>query len=69
MIANTAGGVSFDTDDETELILESLDDCANGLAEENPCMDLVHQARILRIVEDTDEIQLNTIAKSMGITD
>jgi len=36
MIANTAGGVSFDTDDETELILESLDDCANGLAEETP---------------------------------
>ncbi len=42
---------------------------ANGLAEENPYMDLVHQARILRIVEGTDEIQLNTIAKSMGITD
>ncbi|WP_436345083.1 acyl-CoA dehydrogenase family protein [Natronorubrum sp. FCH18a] len=42
---------------------------ANGLAEENPYMDLLHQARILRIVEGTDEIQLNTIAKSMGITD
>ncbi|WP_254762790.1 acyl-CoA dehydrogenase family protein [Natrinema marinum] len=42
---------------------------ANGLAEESPYMDLVHQARILRIVEGTDEIQLNTIAKSMGITD
>ncbi|QLG50171.1 acyl-CoA dehydrogenase family protein [Natrinema halophilum] len=42
---------------------------ANGLAEESPYMDLVHQARILRIVEGTDEIQLNTIAKSMGIMD
>ncbi|SEQ90647.1 acyl-CoA dehydrogenase family protein [Natrinema salaciae] len=42
---------------------------ANGLAEENPYMDIVHQARILRIVEGTDEIQLNTIAKSMGVTD
>ncbi|WP_254527838.1 acyl-CoA dehydrogenase family protein [Natrinema gelatinilyticum] len=42
---------------------------ANGLAEENPYMDLVHQARILRIVEGTDEIQLNTIAKTMGIMD
>ncbi|MDF9747520.1 acyl-CoA dehydrogenase family protein [Natrinema salsiterrestre] len=42
---------------------------ANGLAEENPYMDIVHQARILRIVEGTDEIQLNTIAKSMGVTE
>ncbi|AXR82726.1 acyl-CoA dehydrogenase family protein [Natrarchaeobaculum sulfurireducens] len=42
---------------------------ANGLAEENPHMDLLHQARILRIVEGTDEIQLNTIAKSMGLLD
>ncbi|WP_435551288.1 acyl-CoA dehydrogenase family protein [Natrinema sp. CGMCC1.2065] len=42
---------------------------ANGLAEESPYMDLVHQARILRIVEGTDEIQLNTIAKTMGITE
>jgi acyl-CoA dehydrogenase len=42
---------------------------ANGLAEENPYMDLVHQARLLRIVEGTDEIQLNTIAKSMGLMD
>ncbi|MBZ6495250.1 acyl-CoA dehydrogenase family protein [Natrinema longum] len=42
---------------------------ANGLAEEHPYMDLVHQARILRIVEGTDEIQLNTIAKTMGIVD
>jgi acyl-CoA dehydrogenase len=42
---------------------------ANGVAEENPYMDLVHQARLLRIVEGTDEIQLNTIAKAMGIVD
>ena len=42
---------------------------ANGLAEENPYVDLLHQARILRIVEGTDEIQLNTIAKSMGVTE
>ncbi|ELY82426.1 acyl-CoA dehydrogenase family protein [Natrinema pallidum] len=42
---------------------------ANGLAEDHPYMDLVHQARILRIVEGTDEIQLNTIAKTMGIVD
>ncbi|ARS90752.1 acyl-CoA dehydrogenase family protein [Natrarchaeobaculum aegyptiacum] len=40
---------------------------ANGLAEENPYMGLLHQARILRIVEGTDEIQLNTIASQMGI--
>ena len=39
----------------------------NGLAEENPFMDHLHQARILRIVEGTDEIQLNTIAGQMGV--
>ena len=38
----------------------------NGLAEENPFMDHLHRARLLRIVEGTDEIQLNTIAKQMG---
>lgn len=36
---------------------------ANGVAEENPFMRHLHMARILRIVEGTDEIQLNTIAK------
>ncbi len=36
---------------------------ANGLAEENEFMDELHMARLLRIVEGTDEIQLNTIAK------
>ena len=38
----------------------------NGLAEENPFMDHLQRARILRVVEGTDEIQLNTIAKQMG---
>lgn len=37
----------------------------NGLAEENPFMREL--ARILRIVEGTDEIQLNTIAKQNGL--
>jgi acyl-CoA dehydrogenase len=40
---------------------------ASGLAEENPFMDQLHTARILRVVEGTDEIQLNTIAKQMGL--
>jgi len=40
---------------------------SSGLAEENPFMDYLHQARILRIVEGTDEIQLNTIAKQLGV--
>lgn len=40
---------------------------ANGLAEENPFMDHLHRARIQRIVEGTDEIQLNTIAKQYGV--
>ncbi|MFC7154946.1 acyl-CoA dehydrogenase family protein [Halomarina halobia] len=39
----------------------------NGLSEDNPFMDALHHARILRIVEGTDEIQLNTIAKQMGL--
>ncbi len=39
----------------------------NGVAEENPFMDHLHLARILRIVEGTDEIQLNTIAKQLGV--
>jgi acyl-CoA dehydrogenase len=40
---------------------------ANGLAEANPFVDLLHTARIFRIVEGTDEIQLNTIAKQRGL--
>ena len=39
----------------------------NGLSEDNPYMDALKQGRILRIVEGTDEIQLNTIAKQLGI--
>ncbi|MFC6835930.1 acyl-CoA dehydrogenase family protein [Halomarina ordinaria] len=40
---------------------------ASGLSEDNPFMDVLHYARILRVVEGTDEIQLNTIAKQMGV--
>jgi acyl-CoA dehydrogenase len=39
----------------------------NGVAEENPFMDRLQTARVLRIVEGTDEIQLNTIAKQLGV--
>jgi acyl-CoA dehydrogenase len=39
----------------------------NGLSEDNPFMDLLESAKLLRIVEGTDEIQLNTIAKRLGI--
>lgn len=38
----------------------------NGLSEDNPFMEHLHLARVLRIVEGTDEIQLNTIAKQFG---
>lgn len=40
---------------------------ANGLSEENPFVDHLKMARVLRIVEGTDEIQLNTIAKQNGL--
>ncbi len=40
---------------------------ANGLSEENPFMDGLQAARILRVVEGTDEIQLNTIARQNGL--
>jgi len=40
---------------------------ANGLSEENEFMDRLHYARTQRIVEGTDEIQLNTIAKQYGV--
>jgi acyl-CoA dehydrogenase len=40
---------------------------ASGLSEENPFMDHLHFARILRVVEGTDEIQLNTIAQQNGL--
>ncbi len=39
----------------------------NGLSEDNPFMDHLQYARLLRIVEGTDEIQLNTIAKQLGV--
>ena len=40
---------------------------ANGLSEDNPFVEHLHLARVLRIVEGTDEIQLNTIAKQNGL--
>jgi acyl-CoA dehydrogenase len=40
---------------------------ANGLSEDNPFMNELETARIFRIVEGTDEIQLNTIAKELGL--
>jgi acyl-CoA dehydrogenase len=39
----------------------------NGLSEDNPYMSDLQMARVLRIVEGTDEIQLNTIAKQLGV--
>jgi acyl-CoA dehydrogenase len=39
----------------------------NGLAEDNPFMPSLQAARLLRIVEGTDEIQLNTIAGQLGV--
>jgi acyl-CoA dehydrogenase len=39
----------------------------NGLSEDNPYMSNLQMARVLRIVEGTDEIQLNTIAKQLGV--
>ncbi|MFB6164953.1 MAG: acyl-CoA dehydrogenase family protein [Haloarculaceae archaeon] len=56
----------------TNALWETADDVVgvhggNGLAEDNPFMDHLEVARILRIVEGTDEIQLNTIAKQLGL--
>lgn len=39
----------------------------NGLSEEYGFMDHLNYARLLRIVEGTDELQLNTIAKRNGL--
>ncbi len=55
----------------TQTLWEIADDTvqvhgANGLSEDNPFMEHLQLARILRIVEGTDEIQLNTIAKQFG---
>ena len=57
----------------TQALWELADDVvqihgSSGLAEENPFMDHLHYARILRIVEGTDEIQLNTVARQLGVT-
>ena len=56
----------------TDALWEAADDAvqihgAGGLSEENPFMDHLHYARLLRIVEGTDELQLNTIAKQHGL--
>ncbi|MFB6142052.1 MAG: acyl-CoA dehydrogenase family protein [Halorientalis sp.] len=56
----------------TNVLWETADDVvgvhgANGVAEDNPFVDHLLRARILRIVEGTDEIQLNTIAKQLGL--
>jgi acyl-CoA dehydrogenase len=39
----------------------------NGLSEEYGFMDHLNYARLLRIVEGTDELQINTIAKQNGL--
>lgn len=56
----------------TNVLFDVADDVVgvhggNGVAEDNPFMDELQTARILRIVEGTDEIQLNTIAKELGV--
>lgn len=56
----------------TNVLFDVADDVVgvhggDGLAEDNPFMQELQTARILRIVEGTDEIQLNTIAKELGI--
>jgi len=40
---------------------------ANGVSTENEMAEHLERARLLRIVEGTDEIQLNTIAKQNGL--
>jgi acyl-CoA dehydrogenase len=57
----------------TNTLWELADDAVqvhggNGLSEENGLMDHLLLARVLRIVEGTDEIQLNTIAGQLGLT-
>ncbi len=56
----------------TDTFWQTADDAvqihgANGLSEDNPFMEHLHLARLLRIVEGTDEIQLNTVAKQNGL--
>jgi len=55
----------------TKTLWEVADDAvqvhgANGLSEDNPFMEQLQFARILRVVEGTDEIQLNTIAREFA---
>jgi len=55
----------------TKALWEVADDTvqihgANGLSEDNPFMEHLQFARILRVVEGTDEIQLNTIAREFA---
>jgi acyl-CoA dehydrogenase len=58
-----ASNVMFDVADDVVQVHGG-----NGLSEDNPFMDELQTARILRIVEGTDEIQLNTIAKELGVS-
>jgi len=57
-----ASNVMFDVADDVVQVHGG-----NGLSEDNPFMDELQTARILRIVEGTDEIQLNTVAKELGV--
>ncbi|PSP82072.1 acyl-CoA dehydrogenase [Halobacteriales archaeon QS_4_69_225] len=57
-----ATNVMFDVADDVVQIYGG-----DGLSEDNPFMEELETARILRIVEGTDEIQLNTIAKELGV--
>jgi acyl-CoA dehydrogenase len=55
----------------TNTLWEVADDAvqihgASGLSEDNSFISQLRFARILRIVEGTDEIQLNTIAKQFA---
>ncbi len=55
----------------TNTLWEVADDAvhahgASGLSEDNPFVNQLQFARIRRIVEGTDEIQLNTIAKQLA---
>jgi acyl-CoA dehydrogenase len=56
----------------TNVLFDVADDVvgvhgASGVAEENEFMSSLELARVLRIVEGTDEIQLNTIASQRGL--
>ena len=56
----------------TNVLFDVADDVVgvhggDGLAEDSPFMQELQTGRILRIVEGTDEIQLNTIAKELGV--